>query len=120
VLIRTGEQDRADDLLDHSLAFVQGMFRLGFFGYGIADVQILALQGKTEAALTTLRQAIDEGWRLFWWYYAKHDPNLDSIRDEPEFQAMMEEIRADMAEQLAQVQEWDANGEFAPIPKSLK
>ncbi|MEE9158594.1 MAG: tetratricopeptide repeat protein [Gammaproteobacteria bacterium] len=118
VLIRTGEQDRADDLLDHSLAFVQGMFRLGFAGYGIADVQIYALQGKTEAALTTLQQAIDEGWRLFWWYYAKHDPNLDSIRNEPEFQIMMEEIRADMAEQLARVQEWVANGELAPIPKS--
>ena len=120
VLIRTGEQDRADDLLDHSLAFVQDMFRLGFVAYGIADVQIYALQGKTDAALTTLRQAIDEGWRLFWWYYAKHDPNLDSIRDEPEFPAMMEEIRADMTEQLARVQEWVANGELAPIPKSLK
>ena len=32
---------------------------------------------------------------------------------------MMAEIRADMAEQLAQLQEWDANGELTPIPKSL-
>ncbi len=70
--------------------------------------------------MTTLRQAIDEGWRQFWWYYSEHDPNLDSIRNEPEFQIMMEEIRANMAEQLARVHEWETNGELAPIPKSLE
>ena len=120
VLAKTGEQDRADYLLNRSLAFIQGMFRHGVKGYGIADVQIFALQGKSEAALTTLRQAIEEGWRQFWWYYAEHDPNLDSIRYELEFQIMMEEIRANMAEQLARVHEWEANGELAPISKSLE
>ena len=35
-------------------------------------------------------------------YDLKHDPNLESIRDEPEFQAVVKEIEADMAEQLAQ------------------
>ncbi len=120
VLAKTGEQDRADYLLNHSLAFVRGKPRLDFVGYGIADVQIYALQGKTEAALTALRQAIDEGWRQFWWYYAEHDPNLDSIRNEPEFQAMMQEIRANMAEQLARVHEWETNGALAPILKPLE
>jgi TolB-like protein/Flp pilus assembly protein TadD len=118
VLTKAGEQERADDLLDRSLAFVQGMFRLGTRGSGIADVQILALQGKSEAALTAFRQAVDEGWRQFWWYYAEHDPNLDSIRNEPEFQAMMEEIRDEMTEQLERVHEWAASGQLAPNPKS--
>ena len=120
VLARTGEQDQADYLLDRSLAFISDKPRLGFLRQGIADVQILALQGKTEPALTALRQSVDEGWRQFWWYYAEHDPNLESIRNEPEFQAMMEEIRADMAEQLARVHEWEANGELPPIPNSLE
>jgi hypothetical protein len=31
--------------------------------------------------LSALRQAIDEGWRGMWWYFLKHDPNLESIRD---------------------------------------
>ena len=70
--------------------------------------------------MTGLRQAIDKGWRQFCWYYAERNPNLESIRNEPEFQAMMEEIRADMAEQLARVHEWEANGKLAPIPKSLE
>jgi hypothetical protein len=34
----------------------------------------------------------------------EHDPKLDSIRDEPEFRAMVEEIKLDMAAQLERVQ----------------
>jgi hypothetical protein len=64
-----------------------------------------------------LRLAIDEGWRVHWWYYLKHDPNLESLHDEPEFQAMVAEIEADMAEQLARVREMERNGELEPIPE---
>ncbi len=118
VLSKTGEQQRADLLLDRSLTFIQTLPRLGTAGHRIADVQIYAQQGKTEKALAALREAIDEGWRRLWWYHAEHDPNLDSIRNELEFQAMMEEIEADVAEQLTRVHEWEANGELVPTPKS--
>lgn len=74
------------------------------------------MQGRTEEALRALRQAVDEGWRSPWWYYLVHDPALDSIRDEPEFQAMLEEIKADMAAQLEHIRVMDANGELAAIP----
>jgi TolB-like protein/Tfp pilus assembly protein PilF len=116
VLIKTGEQDRADLLLARSLAHLQTTPRLGPSGYGIADVLIYALQGKTEAALAKLRQAIDQGWRESWWFYLEHDPNLDSLREEPEFQAMLEEVRADMRKQLAHVRAMEAAGELEPIP----
>ncbi len=117
ILSATGERERADLLLERSLAFIQ---RLGNSGSWISDVQIYALQGQTTEALAALRQAIDEGWRSSWWNYLKLDKNLDSIRDEPEFQAMVKEIEADMAEQLARVHERQANGELAPLPKSLE
>ena len=116
VLTITGEQERADLLLDRSLTFIQTIPRLGWDGYEIADVLIYAQQGKTGAALAAVRQAIDQGWRASWWYYLEHDPNLDSIRDEPEFQAMVEEIRADMAAQLAHVRAMEDAGELEPIP----
>lgn len=120
ILSATGEQERADLLLERSLAYIETIQRLGFFGSGISDVQIYALQGQTAEALAALQQSIDEGWRVLWWYYLKHNKNLDSIRDEPEFQAMVKEIEADMAEQLARVREQQANGELAPIPRSLE
>jgi hypothetical protein len=55
--------------------------------------------------------------RIFWWYFLKHDPNLESLHDEPEFQAMVAEIEADMAAQLERVREMERNGELEPIPE---
>ena len=100
VLMKLGEQGRADALLDKCMAFIQTIPRLGQGGYWIADTLIYALRGETGKALAALRKAIDDGWRASWWYYLKHDPNLKSIRDELEFQAMVAEIEADMAAQL--------------------
>ena len=120
ILQRKGAQDRADQILDRCLTVIQSMPRLGIEGYGISDALIYAQQGKTKEALAALRKAIDERWRTFWWYYLEHDPRLESIRDESEFPAIMEEIKSDMAEQLARVHEWEAKGMLAPIPKSLE
>ena len=75
------------------------------------------LQGEKQKALSALRQAIDEGWRSIWWYFLKDDPSLESLHDEPEFQAMVAEIEADMAVQLARVSEMERNGELAAIPR---
>ncbi len=76
---------------------VQTLPRIGFAGHGIRDVQILALQGKTREALTALRDAIDAGFRgtvaSNGWPLAV-DPYLDSLRDQPGFQAMVEELDA--------------------------
>jgi hypothetical protein len=62
-------------------------------------------------------KALTQGWRAYWWYYLKYDPNLESLHDEPEFQAMVAEIEADMAEQLARVREMERNGELEPVPE---
>jgi TolB-like protein/Flp pilus assembly protein TadD len=120
ILSKTGEQQRADRLLESSLRYIQQIPRLGDYGsgYGIADVQIYALQGDKQKTLSALQRAIDEGWRNSWWYYLKYDPTLESLHDEPEFQAMIEEIEADMAAQLARVREMERNGEFEPIPEA--
>ena len=112
--------ERANLLLDRSQSFIDTVQRLGYDGTWISDVQIYALQGQTAEALAALREAIDAGWRSLWWYYLEHDKNLDSIRDEPEFKAMVEEVRADIAAQLMRLGEAKTNGELAPIPKSLE
>ncbi len=73
-------------------------------------------QGYTEAALASLKQAIDLGWRGAWWFYLGHDFSLESIRDEPQYQTMVEEIESDMAAQLERVRAMEANGELEHIP----
>ncbi len=89
--------------------------------YLVIDNYILGIiddpRGEKKKALAALRQAIDEGWRFFWWYYLKRDPYLESLHDEPEFHAMIAEIEADMAAQLARVREIERNGELEPIPE---
>jgi TolB-like protein/DNA-binding winged helix-turn-helix (wHTH) protein/Flp pilus assembly protein TadD len=116
-LSKLGEQERADLLLKRSLQYIRTIPRLGWEGHWIADVQIYALQGEKQKALAALRQAIDEGWRTMWWYYLQREPNLESLHDEPEYQAMIAEIEADMAQQLARVREMVRNGELEPIPE---
>jgi len=116
VLIRTGEQERADLLLDRSLEYIQTLPRLGA-GYGIADVEIYALKGDKQKALSALRQAVDEKWRAGWRYFLKRDPGLEPLHDEPEFQAMVAEIEADMAVQLERVLQMERRGSLEPIPE---
>jgi tetratricopeptide (TPR) repeat protein len=114
---KTGEHERADWLLESSLQHIQRIPRLGLFGHYIADAQIYALQGDKQKALSALQRAIDEGWRRFWWFYLKYDPILELLHDEPEYQAMVVEIEADMAEQLARVRELQRSGELTAIPE---
>jgi len=111
------QPQRADRLLDRSLAQIQNMTRLSILGFGIDDVRIYAMRGERQRALSALRQAIDAGWRSFWWYSLEHDLSLESLHDEPEFQAMVAEIKADMAAQLESVREMERNGELEPIPE---
>jgi hypothetical protein len=106
-----------DLLLDRTLEHIQTVPRLGLSGHWITDVLTYTLQGEKQKALSALRQAIDEGWRTLWWYHLVRDPTLESLHDEPEFQAMVAEIEADMAEQLARVREMERNGELEPIPE---
>jgi len=46
-----------------------------------------------------------------WWMLEK-DSIYESLWDEPELKAMMDEIRADMATQLEEVREMRRNGEL--------
>ena len=103
VLQRVGEHDRAQLLLHNSLKFIETIPRLGLSGYQVKDAEILAMLGQDAEALAALQQAVDQGWRRFWWYIAEHESNLDAVRARPEFQALTARLRADMAARLTRV-----------------
>jgi len=104
VLQKSGEVERAGQLLDLSEQYIRTIPRMGSKGYWIADVLIAALRGQERQALAALRQAEQSGWRAFWRYFLKHDPSLDSIRDSPEFKAVLAAIERDMTEQRASLE----------------
>jgi tetratricopeptide (TPR) repeat protein len=95
ILQNSGETERADALLELALGVVRTLPRLGVAGHGIRDVQILALQGKPLDALAALRDAIDEGFRgtvASNGWPLTIDPYLNSLRGQPGFEAMLEEL----------------------------
>ena len=94
---RLGNDDAADHLLEQALIVTATLPRVGYSGHGIRDVQILALQGRTSAALDTLRDAIDEGFvseMPFDFWTADEDPLIASLRSEPRFMEMRTEVGA--------------------------
>jgi TolB-like protein/Tfp pilus assembly protein PilF len=116
VLQKLGRKDEADLLLDRAMEVINSLHRLSSWGgYWVSDVQILALQGKRDEAITALQTAVDDGWRTLWWYYLVYDPNLDSIRSDPRFQTIAAEVKADMAEQMQKTIALERAGMIAPF-----
>lgn len=120
LLIKLGEQTRADDILQQSLELIRTMPRLGINGYWITDVHIYALQNRPEQALDALQQAIDEGWRLLTWFFLEIDPNVDSLRGLPRFTELIAVLKADLAEQAQRVRALKESGEIAPLAHNVR
>ncbi len=99
LLTEMEDHDGARALLHGSLNAIRSTPRVGFVGYKVADVRALALLGDHAGALSALRDAYDDGWRLDWWLELERDRCLDDLRDEPEFKAVVELIREDMRRQ---------------------
>ncbi len=81
-----------------------------------ARVAIYTIQGDVDRALGQLRKLVDAGWRYRWWLLER-EPIYEPLWGQPEFQALMDEIRADMATQLERVREMERNGELEPLPE---
>jgi len=62
--------------------------RLGITYYNLACIN--AIEGNRSKALANLKLALDTGWS---WRGVETDTDLDSLRGDPEFEAMMAEIQ---------------------------
>ncbi len=92
-----GQLDRANYLFDRALEIMPSMHRIRGVGYDEQDVFIHATRGEKRKAIAALREAIDMGWRRGWWVI--RSPNYDSMREEPEWIDLVNELEADIARQ---------------------
>ncbi len=108
----TGDSAAATGLLDDVEVHLRPRPVAGSHGKGFPSVSLLALQGRDDQAIEHLREILDSGYRAAWWINLKNNPNLDSIANDPRFQAMIGEIEADMAGKRAQI---EASGFLASL-----
>ena len=120
VLIRSERRDSAIRLLNKVLRLSRSGPRLGYSGFGIGDVEAHALLGNTKQAIDTLVAAVDEGWRFSWRLNTEMNTNLASLHDDPRYLAIVARIQSEMAEQLAQIKAWEAEGSLVPVPRSTE
>jgi len=115
ILQKQGENRRAEKLLQAALDVVRTLPRIGLAGHGIRDVQILALQRKNFEAIVAMRAAIDEGFRgtvASNGWPLSIDPYLDSLRSEPQFQAMASELDDALAAMQQRVLQAEQSGDW--------
>jgi tetratricopeptide (TPR) repeat protein len=77
--------------------------------------RISAVLGQKDQALEALRAEIVDGRRR-WGLFSLDQAEFDFLRDDPEFQRLMQIAKTDLAEQLERVREMERNGELAPAP----
>lgn len=101
-LLKTGNRVQAERLMDQAQKMWRSNRALGRFDvpiYYYMEACILALRDDRQGSLAALRKAFDNGWRRYRW--AKLDPKLESLHDDPAFIALMEEIEAEVSRQEA-------------------
>jgi len=114
--LRQTDHDRqASELLTQAWNVVQQMPRVGAAGHGIRDVQILAVQGRKDAALDALREAIDTGFvslMAYDFWTLDQDALLDNLRDDPRFEAMRLELHEVIDQMRENVRQADESGDW--------
>jgi tetratricopeptide (TPR) repeat protein len=115
---REGRDEGAARLLLATLAVIREAPRLGTFGFGIRDVQIYALLGRREDAIAAFREAIDAGYRgsvVYDGWPLSVDPYLDSVRDDPRFAAMLDELDGHLDVLRSRLLQAEAAGELGAL-----
>ena len=113
-LHQTGQEERAAPLTRKIFEFLPSMTRHRWVGFQTLDTWLHVAMGNEERAIQSIREWRAIGGRVD---LTQHRMVPDSMFDLPEFQAINNEILAELAEQRANLARMEAAGELAPIPE---
>jgi TolB-like protein/Tfp pilus assembly protein PilF len=99
---RNGQAECAAALLEEILSLLEqpGVHPRTF---GFLDVEVYCRLGRLPEALAALRARVAAGVRLQWLSQIELSPHSTQLREHPDFAAIRDEVRADLARQLAVV-----------------
>lgn len=115
VLIRTGEESHARNLLQKVMARLDLMHQ--DYEHETYRAVSYALLGDEVKTLAAIRQYFNLGGSP---YDLERKQELKPYFDHPEYQAMAEKRKAELAVQLDRIQKMEASGQLAPIPEHLQ
>ena len=108
-----GSLENARDILldlDERMTMEQAQGLLGSSRSLFLFAQNALLLGEPDAALVRLERAVAAGWRDY--YAHRLDPRWAEMRGDSRYQAIMEDVRTDVARQRAEVRRLDAENDF--------
>jgi TolB-like protein len=121
--IDTAHLLRSENLNDEAERLLRAVIKAYEKPYAIAEpwmasgkAQALAMLGEKQAALSELQYQVENGWRSSWRWHTELNPNFESLKRDPEFQAIVEFLRKDMARQLVDLRAMEVAGEIPSPP----
>jgi TolB-like protein/tetratricopeptide (TPR) repeat protein len=108
----------AANLLRQSELVLRSLPRLGMAGFGIRDVHVLILQGRDNAALMAITQAVDEGFvstQPFDGWPFDADPIIEPLRNDPRFDILRKRIDERLEEMRQNVETAEETGDWSPL-----
>ena len=118
-----GRDREASELLSQAWNVIQDLPRIGIAGYGISDVHVLAIQGRKDAALDALQDAIDEGFvslMSFEMWTLDQDILIDNLRDDPRFEAMRNELHGLIEVMRDNVRRAEETGDWSELQNRVR
>lgn len=104
---KSGEHEKAEviaeqfeDLVAERIEAIARISDLADYQYLYKQAQYHAIEGRSDEALEKLRTWVDYNADIFT--YIKWDPFLESLRGDPQFEAIVAEVEAELAEIRAQ------------------
>jgi TolB-like protein/Tfp pilus assembly protein PilF len=101
LLLAAGKQQRATYILQRVVDRYDELYTVGAanFPLGAAKAQALVLLDRPDEALAELQRIVDDGWRIRWRFNTELNPSFETLRDNPQYKAIISSIERDIERQ---------------------